>query len=291
MKFLLMAILAPATLMPCLALPNLHWAASQGDAAKVQSLLEQGASPTETDPVTGGTALHWAANKGCAECISILVNYDADIEAVDMIGRTPLFAALESADPHHLGLLALLRAGANTEARSVAQLPIDSNHMVTPIQYAVLAPSRPDRAIRYLRMYGADPNAVTIGGITALHIAMADHPHHGPTVPRLPILQALFDGRLDPNQQSLDMNPIEETHGENPILYGLRYSKNPDINAIIWLQRHAWHPETPHDALNTLSRHGCSALDMALWRHSDNSLLIADIQRNRGMRGTDCPLR
>src|SRR5690349_15009508 len=63
--------------------------AHQGNAAMVTWLLENGADPSLQD-ATGDSALHIAANRGKVNVIPILVAGNADIEATDSRGNTPL---------------------------------------------------------------------------------------------------------------------------------------------------------------------------------------------------------
>lgn len=41
------------------------------------------------------TALHWTCKRGYLKATQVLLRNNADIEAEDMIGRTPLFFAIE----------------------------------------------------------------------------------------------------------------------------------------------------------------------------------------------------
>ena len=42
------------------------------------------------------TALHWAAKRGFPEIVRVLINYHSDVNARDIIGRTPLYYSVES---------------------------------------------------------------------------------------------------------------------------------------------------------------------------------------------------
>ena len=77
--------------------PELWKAVAQGDAAKVQELLNQGKDPTET--FEGWSPLMKASEEGNEEVIRMLLNKKVDIEVTNRKGRTALsFAAAPSND-------------------------------------------------------------------------------------------------------------------------------------------------------------------------------------------------
>jgi len=79
------------------AKPELWKAVAQGDAAKVQELLNQGKDPTE--PFEGWSPLMKASEEGNEEVIRMLLNKKVDIEVTNRKGRTALsFAAAPSND-------------------------------------------------------------------------------------------------------------------------------------------------------------------------------------------------
>ncbi|XP_049776518.1 ankyrin-1-like [Schistocerca cancellata] len=66
----------------------LHWAANKGTVRSLRMLLEAGIQPgvrTHQDE----TPLHLAAERGHSDMVTHLVNYGADVEALDSDGRTP----------------------------------------------------------------------------------------------------------------------------------------------------------------------------------------------------------
>ena len=100
------------------AKPELWKAVAQGDAAKVQELLNQGKDPTE--PFEGWSPLMKASEEGNEEVIRMLLNKKVDIEVTNRKGRTALsFAAAPSNDGSTRRLTAvaamrlLLQSGAN----------------------------------------------------------------------------------------------------------------------------------------------------------------------------------
>jgi len=64
-------------------------AVSRGDAAKVQSLLDQGANVNTSDEDLR-TVLHRAANLGRLEVARVLLANGADVNAEEQFGATPL---------------------------------------------------------------------------------------------------------------------------------------------------------------------------------------------------------
>lgn len=43
------------------------------------------------------TGLHWAAKRGFANLVKILIQYNADVDAKDIVDRTPLYIATDYA--------------------------------------------------------------------------------------------------------------------------------------------------------------------------------------------------
>lgn len=70
---------------------ELHRASARGDIDLVRRLLEQGANPNAL--VKGGTAVHAAASTGKSKVIPVLLAGNANINAIDQDGCTPLMVA------------------------------------------------------------------------------------------------------------------------------------------------------------------------------------------------------
>jgi len=70
---------------------DLHFAAQDGDMARVQQLLADGRSPNAFDEISM-TPLHYAARNGHIEIMRVLVEAGADVNAIEeaRIGNTPL---------------------------------------------------------------------------------------------------------------------------------------------------------------------------------------------------------
>ena len=71
----------------------LHYAALEGDAARVRELLATGADPSHKDR-DGFTPLHLAAQDWQHETAALLVEARAEVDAVNKFGNTPLFVAV-----------------------------------------------------------------------------------------------------------------------------------------------------------------------------------------------------
>ncbi|MCY0387930.1 ankyrin repeat domain-containing protein [Robbsia sp. Bb-Pol-6] len=69
-------------------------AIERGDSHEVGDLLARGA-PVRARGPGGMTFLHLAARAGAVPIITLLVDYDAQVNAVDEAGRTPLALAQE----------------------------------------------------------------------------------------------------------------------------------------------------------------------------------------------------
>ena len=73
---------------------ELHWAALEGDAGQVRTLLNAGADPSVADD-WGRTALYCAAMAGSASAAEALIGADAlALEAADQLGQSVMHAAM-----------------------------------------------------------------------------------------------------------------------------------------------------------------------------------------------------
>lgn len=123
-------------------------AAMQGDLARVEALIRQGAD-LDAAQGDGMTALHWAAEQGRADMARRLIESGADVAVTTRLGHyTPLHIASRVAESEVV--LALLEAGADPDART-------STGGSTALHFAAGASS--SAAVAALLEHGADVNA------------------------------------------------------------------------------------------------------------------------------------
>ncbi|XP_069132753.1 myotrophin-like [Argopecten irradians] len=93
---------------------GLQWAIQNGDIARVNELLKQGADVNEV--TNSRTPLHFAADYGQCEVIKILLEKGADINAPDKYDITPLLAAIF--EEHTECVELLIKEGASTNGKT-----------------------------------------------------------------------------------------------------------------------------------------------------------------------------
>jgi len=165
-------------------------AASRGDGAAVQKLIEQHADVNAPQP-DGATALHWAVYHSDKELVDLLIRAGANAKAANREGATPLWLASINGDAAIIA--ALLKAGA------------DSNEHLPLGRTPLMAASRTGNvdAMKVLLDHGADVNAKeTLRGTTPLMWA-ADEGH-------APAIQLLVERGADIKARS---NPAERGRG------------------------------------------------------------------------------
>lgn len=108
----------------------LQYASSRGDALGAATLLQRGADPhVPNDVINGFQALHWAASNGFQDVVETLLEHEADLEAKDFHGRTPLALACERG--HESIALTLISHG--------AMMHEPSGDLKTPLHYAAFS--------------------------------------------------------------------------------------------------------------------------------------------------------
>jgi len=123
----------------------LHWAAERGDASMVNALLAAKASVKATTSIGNYTPLHVAAKTGNPAVVAALLKAGADAKAVTTSGATALHFSAASGDSVSIGLLADKGADLNAKEAEWGQ---------TPLVFASSAGRAP--AVRALIHRGAD---------------------------------------------------------------------------------------------------------------------------------------
>jgi len=95
----------------------LRKACRTGNAAKVRTLVAAGTSVHSFDEAFERTALHHAAHHGHVDCVRILLELDADVEATDLHHETPAHLAAERGHADVLKVLCNI-GGANLRRRA-----------------------------------------------------------------------------------------------------------------------------------------------------------------------------
>ena len=124
----------------------LHSAAFSGNLEVVRILIEYDSTYAQARDGVGSTALHWASesrNFKDGSVLRLLLEHDADINAQDQMGRTPLHCASYKGALEVVRLL--LKLGANVEAKG--------NDRMTALQEAAYRGR--DDIVKLLREHGA----------------------------------------------------------------------------------------------------------------------------------------
>lgn len=146
-------------------LSSIHFAAYQGDLAKVRSFIEGGTDIDARDPY-GATALHYAARRGSKEVVDFLVDKGADVNAKDEGSFVPLHSAASQGQKDVVRLL--ITKGADVNAK-------DKDSFV-PLHFAASEGHRD--VVELLIAKGADVNAKDKWGWTPLDAAAWDGHKH-----------------------------------------------------------------------------------------------------------------
>ena len=243
--------------------PDLHWAAIEGDVAEVKRLIAAGADLNATETLWGGErALHWAAHGG-SDVVRALIAAGASLEARDDAGDTALFESLRPDDGGYLALTALLAAGANPNAvRSGGWSPL---HEAVGIEH-----ERGWNAVYLLRLFGADPNLAgsftgSVSGITPLHLAVLR--------PRDDFWgDSLMDASIDPHQRVANVN-AKDSLGQTPLHWLFSKSVSAkDRSVMNWLEANG-------ADVNAVDNYGSTPLD---WAEFGGYAELAGVLRGMG---------
>jgi len=140
----------------------LHTAATNGDIAKVKSLIEEGAD-VDAKGSWDKTPLHNAAYSGHKAVVELLIANSADVNAKDRNGRPPLHYAVLKGHKEVTELLIASGAGVNAKT-TTGKTPL---HDVAYQSHKDLA------VVEFIIAKGADVNAKDNNGMIPLHDAVA----------------------------------------------------------------------------------------------------------------------
>lgn len=169
---------------PEVRLKQIHQAASKGDLATVQQMLEgqPGLLHAINDTREKLTLLHMAAYSNNDALVEFLLQRGADPNLRDGKGQTPLFGAASTGNVRSVQML--IAGGAKVDARNAGN--------DTPLHRAI-TDSRADTA-RVLIDHKADVNAVNSNGMTPLHVALDKAEE--------PLVELLLDRGADVNKRT-----------------------------------------------------------------------------------------
>jgi ankyrin repeat protein len=163
-------------------------AAMKADGEIVRQVLDLGTNPDARD-VDGGTSLQWGAWYGHDEIVSILLEYGADVNAIDSTsGRSALHEAAEHGNLSTVKIL--LQRGADVDARDIWDC--------TPLHRAAIQGGW--EVVDTLLRHGANINSKASLNKTALYLAC----EHG----RPETLRTLLHGLGDAFPRDFDASTI-----------------------------------------------------------------------------------
>ncbi|GFP54312.1 inversin [Trichoderma asperellum] len=139
------------------------WVAQGGDEGVIRELLDDGKVRIDSEDEDSWTLQSCASESGNDAIVRLLVKEGADIEAKDMIGRTPLYCAV--GEGHEDVVKLLVEKGADIEAKNYG-------YGQTPLHWA--AKNGHEGVIQLLVKEGADIEVKDINGHTPLYCAVGE---------------------------------------------------------------------------------------------------------------------
>ena len=86
---------------------------SDPDIEVIKFLIQNGSHINTQDPIQKWSALHFAARDNKKDIVSTLLNYNPDVDIVDIFGNTPLWRAVMSFKDDPTIISELLQSGAD----------------------------------------------------------------------------------------------------------------------------------------------------------------------------------
>ena len=220
-------------------LPN---AAKMGDADEILHLIYNGANVTGEFGVAKSTPMLWAGWSGDIECLKILLNNGADINAQNRHGYSPIHWASIRGNTKALNFLI-------TEG---ADLQIKDSQGGSPLHWAVSGEQ--EKCIQILLEAGANIDAMNNRGETALHFAATEMDGLVPIIEIL--IHAGADWKIEskyPRPQQLQAS-VAEVSEETPVTALQAAEALGKMKAIIKLQEYTNNPPISERERGELSR-------------------------------------
>ncbi|KAH7383007.1 ankyrin repeat-containing domain protein [Cadophora sp. MPI-SDFR-AT-0126] len=195
----------------------LFLAARHGHIEIVDVLLKSNAKPDADRKGHDGTPLHWAIDEGYVDIARLLLDYNAELETMNIVFQTPLLVATFEGQWDLAKLLVFKGANVNVK---------DNEIEVTPLHMASLH-GRSD-LVEILLDKGAEVNARTTDGQTALLDARERR-----------LIKACADGDLPLCRQlismGVDCNATMLEKSSPPLLVAISQRKNYNQQLVHYL--------------------------------------------------------
>uniref|UniRef100_A0A8C2QQ46 Uncharacterized protein n=1 Tax=Cricetulus griseus TaxID=10029 RepID=A0A8C2QQ46_CRIGR len=186
-------------------LKKIHLAASEGDAERLQRMINLGKHSVHDRDYKQRTALHFACAYGHVEVVSVLLKNNCDIDAIDMNSVTPLMKAVQNWT--YECVRTLLKHGADPN-----RMDKDGN---TSLHYAVSEDNQ--TLAKCLIKYSADMEQKNKDGFT-------------------PLLQALKENKIEMAKflvkNGANIHVFDEMK-RNTLLYAIRWDSKDMVSLLL----------------------------------------------------------